>query len=169
MSDEKTLNEIELFGVNVEIMGCVPPYKNSKTYLFQCKSCKHEWFEYEEEEENFFEFLYETYPGPPSPKIIYDGGFIYLSHNESFSYLRIPNDKETKTFWRKIDEFNIWSWRKRYADDSVLDGFGWELNIKRTKKRKIKIKGYNSYPRNKKFFKNFLECINEFAGWDYEI
>ena len=161
-----TLNELESFGVNVEIMGCVPPYADVKTYLFQCKNCKHEWFEYEEEE-NFFEFMYETYPGPPSPVIIYESGFIHLAQSDDLSYLRIPNDRETETFWKKIDEFNVWSWEKEYANNDILDGFGWELTIKRKGKRKRKIRGYNNYPENEKFFNNFLECISEFTGYDF--
>ena len=161
-----TLNELESFGVNVEIMGCVPPYADVKTYLFQCKNCKHEWFEYEEEK-NFFEFMYETYPGLPSPVIIYESGFIHLAQSDDLSYLRIPNDKETETFWKKIDEFNVWSWEKEYANNDILDGFGWELTIKRKGKRKREICGYNSYPENEKFFNNFLECISEFTGYDF--
>ena len=160
------LKELESFGVNVEIMGCVPPYADVKTYLFQCKNCKHEWFEYEEEE-NFFEFMYETYPGPPSPVIIYESGFIHLTQSDHISYLRIPNDKETETFWKKIDEFNVWSWEKEYANNDILDGFGWELTIKRKGKRKRKIRGYNSYPKNEKFFNNFLECMNDFTGYNF--
>ena len=79
------LRELESFGVNVEIMGCVPPLANTKTYLFQCKDCKHEWFEYEEKE-NFFEFLYETYPGLRPPKILYESGFINLEQINGISY-----------------------------------------------------------------------------------
>ena len=160
------LKELESFGVNVEIMGCVPPYADVKTYLFQCKNCKHEWFEYEEEE-NFFEFMYETYPGPPSPVIIYESGFIHLAQSDDLSYLRIPNDKETETFWKKIDEFDVWSWEKDYSNNNVLDGFGWELLIKKIGKKEKKICGYNSYPENEKFFINFLECINEFTGYNF--
>jgi len=161
-----TLKELESFGVNVEIMGCVPPYADVKTYLFQCKNCKHEWFEYEEEE-NFFEFMYETYPGPPSPVIIYESGFIHLAQSDDLSYLRIPNDRETETFWKKIDEFDVWSWEKDYSNNNVLDGFGWELLIKKIGKKEKKICGYNSYPENEKFFNNFLECINEFTGYNF--
>ena len=161
------LRELESFGVDVEIMGCVPPLANTKTYLFQCKDCKHEWFEYEEEE-NFFEFLYETYPGPPPPKIIYEGGFINIEQSEGYKYLRIPNDKETKLFWKKIDELDVWSWEKEYSNDNVLDGFGWELLIKKFGKKEKRIRGYNSYPKNKKFFKSFLECIKDFTDWDFE-
>ena len=110
---------------------------------------------------------YETYPGPPSPVIIYESGFIHLVQSDDLSYLRIPNDKETETFWKKIDEFNVWSWEKEYANNDILDGFGWELTIKRKGKRKRKIHGYNSYPENEKFFNNFLECINEFTGYKF--
>ncbi len=169
MPDVGTLDELKNFGVNVEIMGCVPPYADVKTYLFQCKNCKHEWFEYEEIEENFFEFLYETYPGPPSPKIIYESGFINLEQGQGFSYLRIPNDKETELFWKKIDEFDVWSWEKEYSNDNLLDGFGWELLIKKIGKKEKRICGYNSYPKNQKFFKSFLECMKDFTDWDFEM
>ena len=161
------LRELESFGVDVEIMGCVPPLANTKTYLFQCKDCKHEWFEYEEEEENFFEFLYQTYPGLAPPKIIYEGGFITLEQFDGISYLRIPNDKETGIFWQEIDEFDVWSWEKEYSNNEILDGFGWELKIKRKGKRKRKIEGFNSYPKNEEFFNKFLECIIKFADWDF--
>ena len=169
MPDLGTLDDLKSFGVDVKIMGCVPPYADVKTYLFQCKNCKNEWFEYEKLETNFFEFLYETYPGPPSPKIIYESGFVKLEHSGGFSYIRIPNDKETKLFWKKIDEFDVWSWEKEYTNDNILDGFGWELKIKRKGKRKRKITGYNSYPEDEKFFNNFLECIKAFTDLDIEF
>jgi hypothetical protein len=169
MPVESALEQLKSFGLSVKIMGCVPPYADEKTYLFQCKRCKHQWFEYDEVEENFFEFLYETYPGLPSPKIIYESGFIILEQGESFSYLRLPNEKETELFWKKIDEFNVWSWKKEYTNNDVLDGFGWELKIKRKGKRKREIHGYNSYPKDEKIFNNFLACINDFTGWDFEI
>ena len=159
------LRDLESFGVNVEIMGC--PTIVNKTYLFQCKNCKHEWFEYEEEEDNFFEFLYQTYPGLAPPKIIYESGFITLEQIDSTSYLRIPNDKETELFWKEIDEFDVWSWEKEYSNNEILDGFGWELKIKRKGKRKREIEGFNSYPKNEEFFNNFLECIIKFADWDF--
>ncbi len=160
------LRELESFGVNVEIMGCVPPLANTKTYLFQCKNCKHEWFEYEEEE-NFFEFFYQTYPGLAPPKIIYESGFITLEQIDSTSYLRIPNEKETELFWKEIDELDVWSWEKEYSNNEILDGFGWELKIKRKGKRKRKIEGFNSYPKDVAFFNKFLECIIKFTDWDF--
>ena len=166
MPPVNALRELESFGVTVEIMGCVPPLANTKTYLFQCKNCKHEWFEYEEEE-NFFEFLYETYPGLAQPKIIYESGFITLEQTNDISYLRIPNDKETELFWQEIDEFDVWSWEKEYSNNEILDGFGWELLIKRKGKRERKIEGFNSYPKDEAFFNKFLECIIKFTDWDF--
>ena len=46
--------------------------------------------------------MYETYPGPPSPVISYESGFIHLAQSDDLFYLRIPNDRETETFWKKI-------------------------------------------------------------------
>ena len=34
MPSETILGELEKFGVEVETMGCVPPYADEKTYLF---------------------------------------------------------------------------------------------------------------------------------------
>ena len=155
MPDVGTLDDLKNFGIDVKIMGCVPPYADVKTYLFQCKNCKNEWFEYEELETNFFEFLYETYPGPPSPKIIYESGFINLEQSEGFSYVRIPNDKETKLFWKKIDELNVWSWEKEYTNDSILDGFGWELLIKKKVRKKKKFADSTVTPKMKSSLMNF--------------
>ena len=169
MPDVGVIDKLKNFGVNVQIMGCVPPYADVKTYLFQCKKCKHEWFEYEEIEESFFEFIYETYPGQASPKIIYESGFITLEQSEGYSYLRIPNKKETELFWKKIDEFDVWSWEKEYSKDDVLDGFGWELLIKKIGKKEKRIFGFNSYPGNEKFFNNFLKCIKDFTNWDFKF
>ena len=167
MPAANTLKELESFGVNVEIMGCVTPYTGVKTYLFQCKNCKHEWFEYKEIKENYFEFLYENYPGPPSPKIIYESGFIQLEQGDGFLYIRVPNEQETENFWRKIDEFDVWSWKNKYVNNSVLDGFGWDLKIKKFGKKEKKICGYNSYPRNKHFFNKFLHCMTDFIDIDF--
>lgn len=168
MPDVASVDELKSFGLSVKIMGCIPPYTGEKTYIFQCENCKHGWFEYDEEEESFFEFLYETYPGPPSPKIVYEGGFIIIKQSEEASYFRMPNDKETELFWEKIDEFDVWSWKKKYSDDNVLDGFSWELLIKKIGKKEKRICGYNSYPRNKKFFKSFIKCIEDFTYWNFE-
>ena len=92
MPNTHTIARLESFsGLNVKIMGCVLPYADETTYLFQCKVCKNEWFEYEELEENFFEFLYENYSGQPMPKIVYEGGLIHLEPRENYQYLCIPN------------------------------------------------------------------------------
>ena len=99
--------------------------------------------------------------------LIYESGFITLEQINGISYLRIPNDKETELFWQEIDEFDVWSWEKEYSNNEILDGFGWELKIKRKGKRKRKIEGFNSYPKNEEFFNKFLECIIKFADWDF--
>ena len=169
MPSERILEELENFGVEVETMGCVPPYANEKTYLFQCKNCKHEWFDYEDLEENYFEFTLNTYPGQYMGKIVYQEGFVCLQHSQYSEYLRIPNNEETKHFWKKIDELDVWSWKKKYSNDEILDGFGWEMIIKRNGKKEKKVYGYNSYPNNKKYFNKFLNSINKFVGWDFKI
>ena len=94
MPSEKILGELENFGVEVETMGCVPPYADEKTYLFQCKACKHEWFDYNDAEENYFEFTLNTYPGQYMGKIVYEEGFVSLVHNQYSEYLCIPNDED---------------------------------------------------------------------------
>ena len=101
--------------------------------------------------------------------LCYQEGFVCLQHSQYNEYLRIPNNEETKHFWKKIDELDVWSWKKKYSNDEILDGFGWEMIIKRNGKKEKKVYGYNSYPNNKKYFNKFLNSINKFVGWDFKI
>ena len=170
MPNTHTIARLESFsGLDVKIMGCVPPYADEATYLFQCKVCKNEWFEYEELEKTFFEFLYETYPGQPMPKIVYEGGLIHLEPRENYQYLCVPNEKQTKLFWNQVDKFDVWSWKNKYVNDGINDGFGWELKIKRKGKKKKKINGFNSFPKDEKFFDKFLKTIADFSDWELNI
>ena len=163
------LEELKSLGVDVEIMGCMPPLANKKTYVFKCKNCKHKWLEYREYQENYFQFTLNTYPGQYMGTIVYQEGLISLEHNDYSEYIRIPNRNETDIFWKNIDELDVWSWDKDYTNDQVLDGFDWELTIKKIEQKEKKIYGYNNYPKDKKFFNSFLKCMKDFTSWDFEI
>ena len=38
-----------------------------------------------------------------------------------------PSADEWEEFWAAVDEVGVWTWERRYADDSVMDGTHWSI------------------------------------------
>ena len=89
-------------------------------------------------------------------KIIWQDNKLYHFFDGSFldQDFIIPSNKDWEQFWDVVDTIDVWSWKKDYHSDDVLDGTQWELTIKRSGKRKRRIFGSNAYP------KKFILLIN---------
>ena len=91
-----------------------------------------------------------------------DGIFI----DEDFT---IPSTKDWEEFWDKVDVLKVWSWKKDYNNDDVLDGTQWELTIKREGRRKRRIFGSNAYPEPKGTFNSFIKALNKLSKSEIEF
>ena len=91
-----------------------------------------------------------------------DGIFI----DEDFT---IPSTKDWEEFWDKVDVLKVWSWKKDYNNDDVLDGTQWELTIKREGRRKRRIFGSNAYPEPKGTFDSFIKALNKLSKSEIEF
>jgi hypothetical protein len=71
-------------------------------------------------------------------------------------------DYKILTFWDKMDEMNIWDWKKSYKSNlSVTDGVQWNLELKSRYGKNVISRAYNEFPRN---FKTFIKEINYLSG-----
>ena len=61
-------------------------------------------------------------------------------------------------FWKRIDELNVWNWKKRYDDEmAITDGFTWEVKLRNRDGKSKYSTGYEKYPKT---FKNFVNELN---------
>ena len=74
-----------------------------------------------------------------------------------------PSAKEWGQFFDVMDNLKVWSWKKDYNDEGMLDGTQWELIIKIKGKRGRKIYGSNAYPEPKGTFKSFIKSLNKLS------
>lgn len=72
----------------------------------------------------------------------------------------MPTPSEWKIFWHKVDQLQVWKWKKSYSNRDVLDGEQWSLRIKINGKT-LASNGSNSYPGS---FKPFLNILSKLAG-----
>lgn len=75
-------------------------------------------------------------------------------------------DYKKLNFWDKVDELNIWNWRRKYPYsklkyEPMTDGFNWELKLRHKNGRNKYCSGYESYPRNYKKFIDELSILFE--------
>ena len=68
-----------------------------------------------------------------------------------------------------MDNLKVWSWKKDYNDEGMLDGTQWELIIKIKGKRGRKIYGSNAYPEPKGTFNAFIKALNKLSKSNIEI
>ena len=86
---------------------------------------------------------------------LFESNFI-LKSNE-------PTAKEWEQFFDVMDNLKVWSWKKDYTDEGMLDGTQWELIIKIKGKRGRKIYGSNAYPEPKGTFNSFIKALNKLS------
>ena len=83
---------------------------------------------------------------------------------------KIITDNEVGEFLKTCDEIKLWSWKKEYSNQEILDGTQWELKIKKSGKlRGRNISGSNSYPQPIDNFNKFIIAINKLANSEIEL
>jgi hypothetical protein len=75
------------------------------------------------------------------------------------------DENSLNRFWKKLDEINIWSWKKNY-DNVVCDGHCWELSLRNKDGKAKHVTGFNMYPRN---FQKFIDALNQLFQTKIEI
>ena len=104
-------------------------------------------------------------------RIIWQNDKLYHFFERSFleEDFTIPSTKDWDEFWDTVDTLKVWSWRKDYNNDDVLDGTQWELTIKREGRRKRRIFGSNAYPKPKGTFNSFIKALNKLSKSEIEF
>ena len=63
-------------------------------------------------------------------------------------------------FWKRIDELNVWNWKKRYDDEMAMtDGFTWVVKLRNRDGKSKYSTGYEKYPKTFKKFVNELNIL----------
>jgi len=76
--------------------------------------------------------------------------------------------KKLSEFINKLDELNVFSWKKDYSDENVCDGGYWSLKFKYNKNEIYEINGDNDYPENYEYFIETLAKYFPIIKLDYE-
>ena len=99
-------------------------------------------------------------------KIVWQNDKLYHFFERSFleEDFTIPSTKDWDEFWDTVDILKVWSWKKDYNNDDVLDGTQWELTIKREGRRKRRIFGSNNYPKEDDRLLRLQKEINNLIG-----
>ena len=103
--------------------------------------------------------------GSQTDRIIYRDNKVNHELFESYYILKStePTAKEWEQFFDVMDNLKVWSWKKDYNDEGMLDGTQWELIIKIKEKRGRKIYGSNAYPEPKGTFKSLIQALNKLS------
>lgn len=72
----------------------------------------------------------------------------------------IPTQSEWKKFWIRVEDLQVWKWKKDYSDPDTCDGVQWSLKMK-LKKKTLNTYGCNSYPES---FDQFKNAISDLLG-----
>ena len=109
--------------------------------------------------------------GSQTDRIIYRDNKVNHELFESDYILKStePTSKEWEQFFDVMDNLKVWSWKKDYNDEGMLDGTQWELIIKIKGKRGRKIYGSNAYPEPKGTFNSFIKALNKLSKSNIEI
>ena len=103
--------------------------------------------------------------GSQTDRIIYRDNKVNHELFESDYILKStePTSKQWEQFFDVMDNLKVWSWKKDYNDEGMLDGTQWELIIKIKGKRGRKIYGSNAYPEPKGTFNSFIKALNKLS------
>ena len=103
--------------------------------------------------------------GSQTDRIIYRDNKVNHELFESDYILKStePSAKDWEQFFDVMDNLKVWSWKKDYNDEGMLDGTQWELIIKIKGKRGRKIYGSNAYPEPKGTFNSFIKALNKLS------
>ena len=104
--------------------------------------------------------------------LLKDNEIFYKEHQfiDLLEPTKTVTDNEIREFLKTCDEIKLWSWKKEYSNQEILDGTQWELKIKKGGKlRGRNISGSNSYPQPIDKFNRFVIAINKLAGCNIEL
>ena len=104
--------------------------------------------------------------------LLKDNEIFYKEHQfiDLLEPTKTVTDNEIREFLKTCDEIKLWSWKKEYFDQGVMDGTQWELKIKKAGKlRGRNISGSNSYPQPIDNFNKFIIAINKLANSEIEL
>ena len=99
--------------------------------------------------------------------IWYGGGFHFCLDKNSSKI----EDYKIINFWKKVDEFGVWKWHKKYPYwkqkyQQLPDGCDWKLKLRDRKGRAKYCSGYESFPRK---FKDLIKELNTLFGLKIEF
>lgn len=87
---------------------------------------------------------------------------IITMSNDGYLDISIDATKEKLSqFWKKVDELNVWSWRRDYNEggyDPVCDGYTWELKLRSPDGKTLYSGAVHEFPDN---FDDFAKVINK--------
>ncbi len=97
---------------------------------------------------------------PDSVELI-DNNQGIIENKDGRKTLEIP-DYKILTFWDKMDELQVWKWKKEYNPKyEILDGHQWELKLRNRNGRTRNFGGHMSYPNN---YNEFFKELNNLFG-----
>ena len=82
------------------------------------------------------------------------------------SHQEINVNSKLDFFWKKIDELEIWSWKKKYETfpEPPTDGVGWHLKLRNNNGQSKYSKGYDVFPDN---FNDLMITFDDLVGNKY--
>ena len=97
---------------------------------------------------------------PDSVELI-DNNQGIIENKDGRKTLEIP-DYKILTFWDKMDELQVWKWKREYNPKyEILDGHQWELKLRNRNGRTRNFDGHESYPNN---YNEFIKELNNLFG-----
>ena len=77
----------------------------------------------------------------------------------------VPDSKQWRSFWKRVDAIGVWNWESRYENPSVMDGTSWHVEIAHNDKN-VSSSGSNDYPNGDATiaFEPFLKAVRELIG-----
>lgn len=79
-----------------------------------------------------------------------------------------PLPEEWQRFWAALDRIGVWEWKPRYANEGIVDGTSWKVEIEYSGRR-IESAGLNAYPSadrpgGKDPFNEFCIAVSRLIG-----
>ena len=70
-------------------------------------------------------------------------------------------ETKIKNFWKKMDEIDVWNWKKNYSIGEICDGHMWKIYIRNNEGKAKVVNGHQEYPHN---FNKLIKALNNLFG-----
>ena len=70
-------------------------------------------------------------------------------------------ERRIKNFWKKMDEIDVWNWKKNYSIGEICDGHMWKLHMRNKEGKGKVVNGHSEYPHN---FNKLIKALNNLFG-----